>query len=267
VDGLTPGYRGRFANGFEPALQMFAINSGQSQISESDTARLRALYAGEINYLDRAFQAFLDQLRNLRPLRDTIVVVLSDHGEEFMEHGKLGHGETVYAPALHVPLAISWPGHVSAGTSDTPVGLVDVLPTILDLLGDRPRAEVDGRSLVELMRGDPRRASPAQFAELATGFGDCLQNDLPASCRVNALAVRTARFTFISSDIPKREALYDAINDPTETVDVGAQFASELEIHRELARDYAGSAAPSPEASNAIDDETRARLRALGYLR
>lgn len=95
-----------------------------------------------------------------------VVVLFGDHGEEFWDHGGFEHGHTVYEELLRVPLVIGGPG-VTGGRVAAPVSLLDVVPTIYDLLG-LDAVEVDGRSLVPLMRGGE---VPEDWADRALGFG------------------------------------------------------------------------------------------------
>jgi arylsulfatase A-like enzyme len=88
----------------------------------------------------------------------TIVVVTADHGEEFLQHGDLGHGWSLYQELLHVPLVVALPREPASmfegpfkGSVDAPVSIVDVAPTVLDLLGLGQEPSMDGRSLVPLL--------------------------------------------------------------------------------------------------------------------
>jgi hypothetical protein len=97
-----------------------------------------------------------------------VVILLSDHGEELWDHGGFEHGHTLYEELLRVPLIVRAPG-VSAARIDAPVSLLDVAPTILELVGAPPVPAADGRSLVPLLRGDSGAA--ASFAARDLAFG------------------------------------------------------------------------------------------------
>ena len=94
-----------------------------------------------------------------------MVVVTADHGEEFGEHGGLTHGRTLYDELLHVPLVVTAPG-VVPGAVDAPVSLLDIGPTVLELVGLLRPVAFEGRSLVPLMHGATDLASPPLIAEL-----------------------------------------------------------------------------------------------------
>jgi arylsulfatase A-like enzyme len=211
---------------------------------------------------------------------DTLVVLTADHGDEFGEHGKLGHGETLFNGVLHVPLAFYWPGHTVRGSYDLPAQSVDIVPTVLDVVGIKPPPIPDGVSRRGLILGQTR-TQPTQpaFAELkAIPFvgqraaqGGCVQFGLPADCHVDRRAVQTERFKLISSKFPPYENLYDLQNDPHEAHDVAAQYPQEMERLRNMLVAYESgepvAAAPAASAAPAIDAATRERLRALGYLK
>ena len=108
-----------------------------------------ARYDNEIAYADRYIGFLIEYLRAKPPaLDDTIVIITSDHGEEFKEHGGSQHGRTCHEEVTHVPLFVRIPG-IPAAEIDARVGNNDILPTIVELLGlDVPEAELDGQSLL-----------------------------------------------------------------------------------------------------------------------
>lgn len=118
---------------------------------------------------DQNIRYTTDQVaRILEKLDDNdIVLLFSDHGEEFWEHGAFEHGHTVFDELLRVPLAIKAPG-ITPSRIDTPVSVLDLAPTILDLLGKSTEA-LDGRSLVPLMKGDPEAAAALALRPQAFG--------------------------------------------------------------------------------------------------
>jgi arylsulfatase A-like enzyme len=133
------------------------IQSGDLQLSADDLEAMRSLYDGEIRYTDAAIAAALESLREKGLYENTIVVLTADHGEEFMEHGRIGHGNSLYDELLHIPLIIRSPqGRAPQGPSRTiadPVSLIDIMPTVLDLAGIEIPEDIAGRSLRPLMEG------------------------------------------------------------------------------------------------------------------
>ena len=133
---------------------------------ESDRRRLEALYDGEVSYHDHHLGEFIDRLDRLHVLADTLFVVVADHGEEFADHGSWGHGHTMYQELLHVPLMFRLPGSVPAAQRiDTTVSSMDLLPTILDTVGLPVPQNVEARSLVGFIRGNPPPGPAVAFSE------------------------------------------------------------------------------------------------------
>ena len=105
-------------------------------VTEAQARPEHEAYLRALAYLDHEVAALLEDLRGRGLLDNTIVIVTADHGEEFGEHGLLDHGNSLYLPALHVPLIVSWPGHVPEGRRiETTVSVRDLAATILDLSG------------------------------------------------------------------------------------------------------------------------------------
>jgi len=127
---LTPGDE-RFFDPTSFSPMMSRHSSGERLMPRRDIDRLAALYSGEIHALDREVRALLDSIDELGLTRRTLIVLTSDHGEQFGERGRLGHGSTLDNRVLHVPLGFHWPDGIVPGSSDSPVELVDVMPTIL----------------------------------------------------------------------------------------------------------------------------------------
>jgi arylsulfatase A-like enzyme len=243
-----------------------AHNSGRSRFPPRDLDRLRALHTGEVHRLDGVVGRFLDRLAELGLEESTLVVLTADHGDQFGEDDRVGHGNSLHNRVLHVPLAFRWPGRIAPGHSDTPVQLVDVLPTLLDLAGLAAPDDLDGRSLAPAMRGEtlPEHAA---YAELLSGAGECARLALPEGCRVDRYAAQTRRFKLVRSQVPPFERLYDLERDPLETRDVAARHPGELARLEGLLDDY--MALPPSEhvrsGEGRIDAQTLRALKALGY--
>jgi len=130
-------------------------NPQKYNFTQRDKEHLEALHDGEISYHDEYFGKFLAKLRELGLDENTIVVVTSDHGEEFQEHGSWGHGHSVYQELLGVPLMFRWTGVIPAGLRVGPVvSTIDIGPTVLEATGVPIPEQFEGRSLLGFMRGD-----------------------------------------------------------------------------------------------------------------
>ncbi len=126
-----------------------------SVVSTDDLAFLKKVYDKKVKHADERLGSFLSQLRVLGLLDKSIVVVFSDHGDEFLEHGYLDHGATLCEHQLHVPMMIRFPGYARRHDVDAPVRTIDLFPTVFDALGIPPMAGVDGTSILPILRGKP----------------------------------------------------------------------------------------------------------------
>ena len=119
-----------------------------------DLQHVIALYDGEIRLTDDTIGQILDLLERRGRLQNTLIVITSDHGEEFFEHGGKGHHRTLYDEVLKVPLIFHWPGHLPSGlVIKQQVRLIDLMPTILSLAGIELEHKVQGRDLSAMFRG------------------------------------------------------------------------------------------------------------------
>ncbi len=224
-------------------------------------------------HLVLVLQGFLDHLKECGLLDDTLVVITSDHGDLFGEHDRVGHGGGTHNRVFHVPLAFHWRGHIAPGESDHAVQLVDVLSTVLDLIGIPVPGGLDGRSLAPAIRGDPASLPkrPA-ISELVGRSEDCAPGRVDRSCRVQMTIAQTTRFKLVRSTDGRRRALFDLAADPEESVDVSAAHPSVLDALEAAVAEYdalrAGSA-PTGRARHldtGVEPDTLKRLEALGYV-
>ncbi len=132
-------------------------------LDEEDARFLAAVYDLKVRAADQRLGSFLDEIRRMGLLDRSIVVIMSDHGDEFMEHGHIDHGHSLYQELLHVVLLIRFPGYARRHDVREMVRLVDVMPTVFDALGLQGVDGVDGRSLMPLLRGQPWKVDA--FAE------------------------------------------------------------------------------------------------------
>jgi arylsulfatase A-like enzyme len=145
---------------------------GDQRIARETILLLSDLYDGEIAALDDSIGSLLSALRVEGLLDETLVVVTSDHGEAFDEHGLIEHSSGLYRYLLRVPLVIRYPGARLAGTRVSElVRLEDVLPTILELTGAPAPARVDGRSLLGDVSGRVAQATSQPTRFLLAGWG------------------------------------------------------------------------------------------------
>ncbi|TAJ21305.1 MAG: hypothetical protein EPO68_04930 [Planctomycetota bacterium] len=136
-------------------------------LSDRDLEHVFALYDGEVAWIDHEIGRLLAELDALGLARDTLVVVTADHGDEFFEHGGIGHRRTLYEEVLRVPLIVAWPARLAP--RDGVRGVVvsqDVLPTLLELLDLPAPTNITGASFATLLRGEPAQPSRAAATRL-----------------------------------------------------------------------------------------------------
>jgi arylsulfatase A-like enzyme len=131
------------------------IRSGKIQPTESQREYMRTRYDQEIFDNDREFGRLLDKLKELGLYERAAVIFTSDHGEEFFEHGYVGHGHSLYQEQICIPFAAKIPG-IQSGAREEKIQLTDVFPTILEIAGLQPPTAVDGISLFQVRNESPR---------------------------------------------------------------------------------------------------------------
>ncbi|HZR85134.1 MAG TPA: sulfatase-like hydrolase/transferase [Candidatus Binatia bacterium] len=221
--------------------------------------RMRELYAGEVKYVDESVGELAAALRRDGLWDDTAIIVTADHGEEFQEHGGWWHGTTLYGEEIDVPLVVKGPRSAArppAPGDGTRVRLLDVAPTLLAFAGVEAPGSWQGVDLRQ-----PVPADRALFAE-----EDHEGNVLSAVQRQGRKLIRA------NPGNPRGLApteLYDVATDPRERANLAAAEPREVARLEGVLGEMATAAAGQAVASSGdvkMDDATRERLRALGYV-
>jgi choline-sulfatase len=222
----------------------------------AERARFGGGYDGELQYVDEQIGRLWEFLSQQRLLQNTMVVLTADHGEGLGEHGEGTHGYFVYQSTLWVPLIIRWPGEARKlpPRVETPVGLIDVAPTILQVLGIPEPPQFQGRSLLGLAKES--HAPRAVFSESLYGHRHFGTSSL--------WSLRLGRYKYIEA--PRRE-FYDLVDDPHETRNLYSQKRSLALASREQLLALRARFHPERGAeSTSLDPEAIARLSSLGYV-
>lgn len=255
---FDPGYAGEVDGSLE---NLRVLSPARKRLPPADLRQLVALYDRGIVYVDHWIGELEDGLRERGLLDELAFVVTSDHGEEFLDHGRLEHSVSYYEEMLNVPLIVRVPGEGRGTVVDETVGLVDVMPTLLDVLGVPGPEGMQGRSLRGLWRGEASTAAEGPVEYLAE------------ASRRRGSVLRGPGFKYIRTPSPggAREELYDLRVDPTESKNrCGSDrracraYRQRLSARVSEQRDRA-SALAAPEVTE-IDDQTRDQLEALGYV-
>ena len=238
-----------------------AVNPAiRAEMDPVDRRHLVALYDGEIRWTDTILARLLDLHARSRPDRELLLVVLSDHGEELFEHGGKGHQRTLFEEVVRIPLVIRWPGHLpTQRVIPDLVRIIDVFPTLLELVGAPPPEPLDGRSLVPLLLGEALDEQPA-LLELR------VDPDRPLA------ALRTTTRKLVLSRWPELPAAYDLVADPGERHPLQGAPEREREAWRDFKRrlaragDFLAKHPHRAPIGMQPGDEIARQLLALSYL-
>lgn len=233
-----------------------ALSIGASEDDREWIGTSVDLYDGEILFVDTQIGRLLDGLEEMGLLENSLVVLTSDHGEEFLDHGGTKHGRTLYEEVLRVPLLIRMPDLSSAGrTFDRPVGLVDLMPTVLELAGAEQPQSIHGRSLVADLSSGGGEQQPTRY------FGQVLHLEM---ARVDDLKIIRNR------NQQGSEEIYDLGADPLERVNLADLHSDEMQellgLFEELDEDAIALGPGIQQQDVAEEDEALEALRALGYI-
>ncbi|UCH35803.1 MAG: sulfatase [Armatimonadota bacterium] len=227
------------------------------RLTPEQVRRVVDLYDGEVRNVDEYVGQVLAELERLSLAQHTLVIVSADHGEEFMQHGSFGHHYQLYQDELHVPLIIAAPGRIPAGRRvATPVQLVDLLPTILDLC-NIPEEVPGGRgqSLVPLLTGR-RGYKPG---DIVAGLNRADGADDVEIMR----SIRRGPWKLLVRVGEDEAELYDLDSDPGEQRNLAGHGLPAEQRLRTALSSY-GRAKPSRPLT--LTEETKKRLRSMGYL-
>ncbi|HTQ79842.1 MAG TPA: sulfatase [Thermoanaerobaculia bacterium] len=262
---LDPGYTGELG---PKRWRLDSVMTERKVLNARDLQHLNALYDAAVLGSDNHLGTLLAGLKAAGRLERTLVVFLSDHGEELYGHnGYLYHSCSVYQSALHVPLGISAPGLLPAGAVvPQTVELIDVAPTLLDLAGVAPPREQHGRSLVPYLErpGQGGAGKPAYSEYGAAPVHTVLEGgwklvDNPQGFDPICIPNAPPHHFPIG-----REELYDLAHDPGETRNLAAaQPARVADLKQRLSRRFAGMANRLHHEN--VPAELRKQLEALGY--
>jgi arylsulfatase A-like enzyme len=212
--------------------------------------RVEALYRAEIRCADAAIGDLLVEMRKRGWLDDAIVVVTSDHGESFREHGTTEHGWNLYPEVYEVPLVMVWPGRLAAGSRVArQVSSIDVGPTLLELAGLEVPGSFEGHSLLPFGSG-----GQDGVAICAVGLNDYVPD-------LDYVAVVSREYLYIRERRGGAVEFYGLADDPGARKNLGAAHPAA----GPLAALATASARQTAETSR-LDPETREQLKSLGYL-
>ena len=234
-------------------LRRYRRNRTRERVAEA-VSFAEAAYDSEINYTDRAIREIFDTLA-VSPRH--LVVVTSDHGEEFLDHRNFGHATTLYDEQIRIPLILRLPGNAHAGTIiEHRVSLLDILPSVLDYLEIEPPAGIHGTSFLGLLQGDSMDPDRPVFVDLARPHRELS-------------GVVAGRWKYIHDFKERaRHLLFDMRADPGEQTNLVASERRTAARLAGLLSEFHASAR-SQKLSTPVEEitaETVEKMRALGYV-
>jgi arylsulfatase A-like enzyme len=231
------------------AFKKLRAQANAGQLSNEQRDYLLALYDSEIAYTDQQIGRLLDPLESAGRLEDSIVIITADHGEEFLDHGGLGHTSTVFNELINVPLIIKWPGTAEPVRSPRYVAHVDMLPTLLDYIGIPVDHDVAGMHMRSRTSNAPIFSETRRYKKI--------------------LAVIKDGVKLVYDEHQDRVRFFDLEADPAELqgfpeLATGGQLLEELNAYRRRAA--TGLASVEPDVEIEITKEELEKLEALGYV-
>jgi arylsulfatase len=239
-----------------------AVRAGL-QLSAAQKEWLRTLYLAEVQLVDEQIGRLLDYLTEQGIYEESLIILTSDHGEEFWEHGAYEHGHSVAGEVIAVPLMVKLPGSAHRGQVENPVSTSHLFSTILDLAGLRAADECQTGPSLRALWDSSAPALPAQYA---LSRSDLYGEPKEALCFGDHKLVRSGG--------SGSELVYDLQSDPNESEPIPPGSAFEAEGHRILEETlrtcavqrqcYGASDEVPPQP---MDEETERRLKSLGYIK
>lgn len=223
-----------------------AVNRDGYELNDEGLDNLIDLYDGEIAFTDAEIGRLLDEIRNSGLVDSTLVIVVADHGEEFLEHSGFEHGRTLYQEVTHVPLIMSGPGVPAGFAIDVPAAHIDILPTILSYLRFAVPEGLTGRNLLD-----------AEYSELDIPASNLLWRESPQA------SIRRDDFKIIWNPDGSGIEYYDLATDPREQAPL-----QDPDILMVEAVEFYWATPPVADAPYvSFGDAERNQLRDLGYIR
>jgi len=241
------------------------IFAGWYNPSSEEREWIKELYLSEVCYVDTCVGSFLSYLKELNIYDDSLIIVTSDHGEEFWEHDGFEHGHTLYNELLSVPLIIKLPQNSIKDAVEKAVSINSILPTILDLCKIEYVRELypDG-SLVPLWEGDASAEENIPIISAGIVRGEDRES----------LIFDKMKYKYIRWLVSNREELYDLTQDPAEKISLVRSAVGKVKQAREVLSAHHQSAQKLKEHYNIatgktadLDKDTIQQLKSLGYLK
>lgn len=250
----TAGYQGTIT----PGEDVRSLRARIPNITSADIDYLKGLYHEEIAFTDLHLGRLFAALKSEGLAENTLIILTADHGEEFMEHGWIGHTKTLYNDLVQVPLIFYWPSHFRSQRIDTAVSLCDLVPTLNALIPLNQNISFDGISIEPLLQGGSLPDRPIFF--------EVNYKVRAMSPSFNGILYR--KWKLIKDRSDNSLQLFDIIKDPDEKINLAA--TEPIIVEKLLAsldnqdKDYTSQ--PGASTLEEKDPHKLEQLRSLGYL-
>lgn len=224
-------------------------------ITENELKTLISNYKEEVRYLDQNLGVLFNLFDELNLTLNTIIIVTSDHGEEFREHGLFSHPRQLYDELIRVPLIIKLPNVGREQRIVRQVGLIDIVPTILDSLNLNRNNRFEGNSLLPLIEDENNEIFP-----------DYTMSDATPDRDYRHICIRTDEWKYILNEQNGNRELYNLFEDPKEQanlIDAKKEISKNLE--KKLLKNLPPKKPEKEPSELELDGELKQRLRDLGY--
>ena len=230
------------------------------KLKKDDINFLRGLFSEEVSYTDKQLGRFFDYLKEQGLDKNTLVILVADHGEEIMERGWIGHTKHLYNELIHVPLIFSLPDVFEPHTVNDNVASYDIFQTAVDLTERKDSAKGDGKSLIPyLMKKKGKDRNRIIISEVDYVSSNKVQD-------ANKVSIVQGKYKIIH-DIPSgRFALYDLSLDPTEKKDISKQYPEIVKTLAEHIFKYEELSSDEGTQEVKISDKEIEQLKSLGYI-
>jgi arylsulfatase A-like enzyme len=232
---------------------MVAVRAGQLAFNQADARHLVDLYDAGIRQMDDEIARLFAEVG---AGDETLLIVTSDHGEEFLEHGSVLHGRTQFEEVMRVPLIVRGAGAPAGLRVPTTASLIDVMPTILAAVGVAVPPGLDGSDLAPTWRGGGTELGERYF------FGEADHNNAEPDV---TRAVRHRKDKLHFDRLTRVQTLFDLHADPGELTDVAPRRPEIVTRLREQLDRFQQGPAPAGDAVNLTPEQIE-RLRSLGYV-
>jgi arylsulfatase A-like enzyme len=266
-------YRGLHSSWYEGEIPVttgflgqFPVRSSPEEVGTEDLRYIRDRYLEHAVFADSQVAEVLEILRKLDRYEDSLIVVLADHGEAFLEHGFFLHGQSLYDETLHVPLLVKWPRGIDgfASTIEEPVSLVDLVPTLVDGLELATERGFQGISLLPAVFDEETTRRAVYSTTRGVGMGS-QPPDTSTMLMADGWKIIHHKNTFDTE-------LYNLVDDPEEQQNLAAEMPLQVLLllqemqHRAWLNEVFLESGGGEIDLETLDQEDIDHLRALGYL-